>query len=295
MRRKGLLIGFFAVSSPLFAGADAFKFFSFWNSPKVFFFLLAALAGTILISTFRLSRRTRILLQIATFFVLGVLYVLPLGEWTAGFGLHPSPMCIIEKPFMFLKRSAAVPLIFISLFTLIALLSVITNKGFCSWACPLGALQELLYRLPIVKKQKRTLPFVITQTIRIALLVLFIVFLFTLGFSLYEYINAFHLLHWQWNWVLFVPLLLVLSSLFFYRPFCYAVCPMGLATWIFEQFSFFRVRLDKQACTDCGQCLKKSPCPTVPAILAQKKLRPDCHACGDCINACAEKALKFKI
>jgi len=40
--------------------------------------------------------------------------------------------------------------------------------------------------------------------------------------------------------------------------------------------------------------VKKSPCPTVPSILEGKKSRPDCHACGACIEACPENALKFK-
>jgi ferredoxin-type protein NapH len=67
-----------------------------------------------------------------------------------------------------------------------------------------------------------------------------------------------------------------------------------LLTWLAEHISILRVRLDKEACTNCMICVKKSPCPTVPSILEGKKSRPDCHACGACIEACPENALKFK-
>ncbi|MHC4708596.1 MAG: 4Fe-4S binding protein [Planctomycetota bacterium] len=46
-------------------------------------------------------------------------------------------------------------------------LAIIGNKLICGWACPFGALQELVYSLPILRKMKRwKAPFWLTNTIR---------------------------------------------------------------------------------------------------------------------------------
>ena len=49
-------------------------------------------------------------------------------------------------------------------------LAIIGNKLICGWACPFGALQELIYSLPILSKIKHhKMPFWLTNSIRIGL------------------------------------------------------------------------------------------------------------------------------
>jgi polyferredoxin len=272
------------------------EFFSYWNIPKIWITAAFVLVGTILLFTRRVKTPLRLVMMALAFFAFGVLSLLPLGDFAKGMGLHPSPMCIIEKPFLFLNNGQAVPLFFISLFTFVALLTIVSNKSFCGWACPLGALQELVHAVPLLKKIKVTLPFRVTNSIRFAVFSAFVVLVFALSFSLYEYVNAFHILHWVWKAQLILPIIIVfIGGLVIYRPFCYLICPVGLYTWVFEQVSAVRVSVNSDACTDCQLCVKKSPCPTVPSILAKNKVRPDCHACGKCIEVCPEKALDFKL
>ncbi len=277
------------------AAADSTRlvtFFAYWVSWKNLIAVLLVLLGTVLLLFGKLSRRRRIVLMASAFFLFGILGALPLGAVAAAMGLHPSPVCMIEKPILFAAAGRTVPIGFISLFALIALLSISSNKGFCAWVCPVGAVQELLYRLPLPRKFK--LPFSVTNLLRVGFLIAFVALAFAFSFSLYEWINAFHLLHFQFSWALILPLFLVLTGILIYRPFCYLFCPVGLFTWAAEQFSVLRLRVNHDACNDCRLCVKKSPCPTVPAVLDGKRLRPDCHACGECINACPEKALSFK-
>ena len=210
-------------------------------------------------------------------------------------GIHPSPMCIITKPFGFLNAGRTVPLIFLSLLGSIVILTIIGNKLFCGWVCPIGALQEIFRRVPLPEKFKIKLPFKITNLIRISIFVIFVVLIFTIGLSIYDYINPFEFLHWRFT--LFATIILsitLIASLFIFRPFCYLICPLGLVTWLVEQLSLIKVKVNKDKCTNCDICIKKSPCPSVPSILNNKRLRPDCHACGRWLEVCPENALKFK-
>ncbi len=119
------------------------------------------------------------------------------------------------------------------------------------------------------------------------------------GSDLYTYhnvLNPFELFDWHFELVLAVLVGAVLiASVFVYRPFCYLVCPVGLLTWVLEHVSIFRVRLLREKCNDCKKCILKSPCPSVKAIMDGDTLRPDCYACGICIDACPRDALKFGI
>jgi polyferredoxin len=87
----------------------------------------------------------------------------------------------------------------------------------------------------------------------------------------------------------------LVAGVFIFRPFCYLVCPLGLVTWVLEHAAITKVKLDRRKCTDCGVCTKLSPCPAVQPILDGRVSRPDCHACGRCIEVCPEKALRFRV
>ena len=185
-----------------------------------------------------------------------------------------------------------IPVVFLSIFTSIAVLSIVGNKLFCGWVCPIGALQELVNR---IKTPKVTLPFRITNLIRIVIFAAFVIVAFAATKELYAYFNPFETLHWGFEVYGLVVLGVVLvAGLFIFRPFCYVICPMGLFTWVLEHVSLVRVKVDKDACTECNNCVDDSYCPAVPAVLDLKKTRPDCHACGRCIDICPEDALRFK-
>ena len=269
-------------------------FFQIWTLPRIWVSAVFCLIGLFLLSRYLVTQNLRLFALFIIAFVFGVLYVLPLGSFAKGMSMHPSPFCIIEKPFLFMQSGRAVPIIFLSILTSVLILSIIANKSFCGWVCPIGAMQEIVHRIPFTKKIK--LPFRITNGIRMVLFVLFVILVFTVGFSLYAYTNPFEFLHFGWE-PLAIGLfaVVIVAALFIFRPFCYLVCPLGLFTWFAEHVSIFRVKLDKGKCTDCKKCIKESPCPTIPAILEGKGSRPDCHSCGRCIEVCPEKALAFRV
>lgn len=250
------------------------------------FFL--AVGGILLIWTNKLSKGVRITMMIVVFVVFAIY-----------FSLHPSPICSFTKPFIY-----GVRLPFVAGMTFIGVLSVVSTKGFCGTICPAGALQEALYRIPVFKKLKRTkkVSFKISNTVRIIFAALFFIGVFGFGVSVFSYVNLFEIFHWQYqmpllNLIIFIisSLALLAASFVLFRPFCYFVCPTGLFTWVLEQVSPIKIRFKKNACTDCGICEVKAPCQTVSDLMEGKKLRSDCHLCGDCLNICPENAFYFGI
>jgi polyferredoxin len=243
----------------------------------------------------RLRHNVRLFSLGLAFFTFGIFSALPCGKLASAMALHPSPLCTITKPFLFLQTGYAVPLGFIILLGFMGILTIIGNKLFCGWSCPIGAIQEIVHRIPLPRRFKRKLPFRASNSLRVLLFAIFLVIAFSLSRDMYDYVNPFEALHWDFELYMITVFCIVLAASFFmYRPFCYFICPAGLFTWGLEHISIVRVKVDKDACDGCQLCVKESPCPAVPAILKGKRSRPDCHACGICIAACPKHALEFR-
>ncbi len=250
---------------------------------------IAALSGLILLRTIKINRNIRTLLMCAVFVLFGVLVILH----------QPSPLRAVVDPVTALATGSTITLKKATMLAFIGGLSVIGAKLFCGWVCPFGALQEIVNRIPAPSGKKIKLPFNISNSIRISIFSISLIMILTTDYDLYTYhgiLNPFELFDWNFEAVLVVLVGAVLiASVFVYRPFCYLVCPVGLLTWLLEHVSIFRVRLLREKCNDCKKCILKSPCPSVKAIVDGDTLRPDCFACGVCIDACPKDALEFGI
>jgi len=268
---------------------DIYSVLSGLLSPQFIIGGLVALAGLILLRTTRINWNLRTLLMCAVFVLFGVLVIMH----------QPSPLRAVVDPATSLVTGSAITLKKTTALIFIGGLSVIGAKLFCGWVCPFGALQEIVNRIPAPFGKKIKLPFKISNGIRISIFVISLIMILATGSDLYTYhniLNPFELFDWHFELVLAVLVGAVLvASVFVYRPFCYLVCPVGLLTWLLEYMSIFRVRLDRSKCNDCNKCIRMSPCPSVKAIVDGDKLRPDCFACGVCIDACPTDALSFGI
>ncbi|MHB0995435.1 MAG: hypothetical protein ACYC2I_03585 [Elusimicrobiales bacterium] len=69
-------------------------------------------------------------------------------------------------------------------------------------------------------------------------------------------------------------LLLPAASLFIYRPWCHIFCPFGLAGWVAEKISVYRVRVDCGKCVACGDCLAACPSGAVAFSAVRRQLPP---------------------
>ncbi|MBL7107080.1 MAG: 4Fe-4S binding protein [Phycisphaerae bacterium] len=198
-------------------------------------------------------------------------------------GLYPS---IISKVIAFIFFIALV---------------IIGNKLICGWACPFGALQELIYSLPILRKVKQwKAPFWLTNTIRGGLFCVVLLFLFGIvgsrkGFVIYHYLNPFNLFNLDFDhWLILLTVVVFLTLAFFtYRPFCQFICPFGLVSWIAEKLSLYRVIIDEEKCTKCGACIKACPLHAAKGKVENKIFSADCFSCSRCLNVCPVDAIHY--
>jgi len=216
-------------------------------------------------------------------------------------GKSPNPMEGVVKAFksMVGLYPSVIDKLLVLVFFLV--LAVVGNKIICGWACPFGAMQELIYSLPVPHKMKRwKAPFWLTNTIRSGLFFIVLLFLFGIvggrkGFVIYHYLNPFNLFNLDFeNWMILVTVIVSLTlSFFIYRPFCHLICPFGFISWIAERISLMRVKIEHEKCTNCGACIRACPSEAAKGKVSDKLFGADCFSCARCLNVCPVDAIRY--
>jgi len=216
-------------------------------------------------------------------------------------GSDPSPMGTVKDAVVLLARDGVVFPPRLVAFAVFLGSVLLTNKAICAWGCQFGVLQDLVFRLNrnpgdtagILRQYK--VPFVVSNSVRVAFFALFTAVAFIAGLDLVESMDPFKTFnpaHLGIAGAVAAGLLLA-ASLFVYRPWCLFFCPFGLAGWLVERFSLNKIRVDAHACIQCGACERACPSTVMGAILHQRKVVPDCFACGTCKDVCPVKAITF--
>ena len=103
------------------------------------------------------------------------------------------------------------------------------------------------------------------------------------------------LLHVRFMAVLLTLAFLVLIVYLSYRHgrlFCNMLCPAGALLGLLSKFSFFKIAIVEERCTDCGFC--EMVCKANCIDSESKKIDFNaCIGCFNCIDACPTVALKF--
>ncbi len=186
--------------------------------------------------------------------------------------------------------------------TVFLIIVFFANKYICTWGCQAGTLQDLIFRInqtntlqAVLGKQIKP-PFVLTNTVRTVFFCVFIFISFFWGIDIIDPINPFNIynpVHLGVIGGLFVGMLLV-SSLFVYRPWCHFFCPFGLVGWIVEKASYNKINVKYETCIACEKCVTACPSTVMGAILkGNKKTIPDCFACYTCREVCPTDSIRF--
>ena len=190
-------------------------------------------------------------------------------------------------------------MIALSVFLLIVFLA---NKFICSWGCQLGTLQDLIFRLNRnIRDTKgilsqRKMPFWFSNGIRVSFFVVFTFLAFGWTLDIIGPIDPFKIYKPATITVTggaFIGVVLV-TSLFVYRPWCQLFCPFGLVGWLVEKISLFKINVDYETCIACEACTNSCPSTVMEAILKQDRIIPDCFACGTCMNVCPTDSIKLQ-
>lgn len=184
----------------------------------------------------------------------------------------------------------------------------------CGWLCPFGLVQDLLYRIPFVKKIKKV-PFdKYLRYLKYIVLVVLVILLpmMLTGYSGYgspwfcklicpsgtlfggiPLITANPSLQsaigFLFSWKVTLLVAIVLLSVIIYRPFCKYLCPLGAIYGIFNRFSLYRIEFDSEACVGCGICTKVCD---MGVNVCENPNSSECIRCGKCVKACPHNALK---
>ena len=187
---------------------------------------------------------------------------------------------------------------------LLVMTGVLLGRFLCGWVCPMGFLQDLLYKIP---GRKIALP-AWTKFIKYVLLVLTVVLLpFLLGeTTLWSYCRGCPVSAMQATLpnllsgggfplpvrtvvklvILVAVLLLAMVSS---RGFCRVLCPIGALLAPFNHLSFWGVK-PVVGCVGCKKC--NSTCPTqcapAPAMMDHRSpsRQTECVVCNDCRTRC---------
>lgn len=165
----------------------------------------------------------------------------------------------------------------------ILLLSVIFGPIWCGWLCWLGALQEFIFkenRWKLLKTEKiqKILHYIQTAAL-LSLVIWVIVSQYPVLCTYDPFISIFRLRIFNWLGYITIPLLLI-SSLFIYRPFCRILCPIGWLLYVI-QYIPFAAKLTTTDCTNCRKCCHYCKLDAIH----NKKINKTCIMCGECKKA----------
>jgi len=251
----------------------------FENAPK-FIGLIYAVIIIILLAV--LLRKQKFTTKIGLFF----LFLSTL----LGF-LFFTPMMPVSFQLLLLQDTVALgaPLPMATLgLVLILVLTFVFGRFFCGYACPIGAVQELVSRLPVQQKNISNQKAV--MIIHVFFFVLFIVLGLIFSVNLLSYFGIADFFHLNFTSLfVLVFVLLLLLSIIVYRPFCQFVCPYGLLLSIAEIKSVFQLNRNEN-CIECGICQKH--CPTDKATI--NSFKQECYLCMRCGEVCPKDAISYE-
>ena len=197
------------------------------------------------------------------------------------------------------------------------LLGALLGRFVCGWLCPFGLVQDLLYKIPFIRKINRFPGDKVLRYLKYVILLVFVILmpLFVVdivgqgapafckyicpsgtllgGIPLVFKNPALQVMvGFLFHWKVAILLVTVFLSILIYRPFCKYICPLGATYALFNRASLYRLRVDKDQCINCGLCAKACKMGVDPVKTPNSA---ECIRCGDCTKACPKGALAKQI
>ena len=193
------------------------------------------------------------------------------------------------------------------------LIGALLGRFVCGFLCPFGWIQDLLHKIQFPRKCKTFRGDKLLRKVKYGILLIFVILLplFLVDIlgqgtpwfcklicpaGMLEGGIPLVLLNqglrsaigWLYAWKGVILGCTVLLSIWIYRPFCKYLCPLGAIYSLFNPISIFRLRVDREKCTQCGACAKACGMHLNPV---QTPNHPECIRCGACQNTCPSGAI----
>ena len=190
-------------------------------------------------------------------------------------------------------------------------LGVVFGRLICGFLCPFGWFQDLLYKIPTRKFSTKGLTYL--RCFKYVMLIVCVCILPVLmtndsgmGSPFFcKYVCPQGVLEGAiplaiakesirsslgvlFSWKAGILAVVVVLSIFFYRPFCKWICPLGAFYSLFNKVSIYHYQLDKEKCISCGKCSRTCQ---MDVDITQKTNHAECIRCGACIKACPAGAI----
>ncbi len=175
--------------------------------------------------------------------------------------------------------------------------TVFLGRLFCGWICPMGAVQQFLYRRDLSLKPPAWVGKKLPRLRFIVLAAIIFAALYT-GTAAFAEIDPFNsLFNAQIAPVPTTLLVIILgASIFVFTPWCRFLCPMGAVLSVVGRVSR-RQLVFKAECKNCNACARSfcdyqaiSPGSTLPVIEQN-----ECARCGECISRCPRKSMDYTL
>lgn len=198
-------------------------------------------------------------------------------------------------------------------FGFITLFGVFFGRMICGFLCPFGFFQDLLYKIPFPYKKKNLPGHKYLKYLRYVIFIVFVVLLTSLvkdvtgtgspwfcewicpsgtllaGIPLVSLNPEFQAaIGFQFFWKVGILIIILLSSIVYYRPFCKYLCPLGAIYGVFNPVSTYRLEVDPNKCVKCGSCQRACG---MDIKTYETPNSPDCIRCLKCVSACPADAL----
>ncbi|WP_392486500.1 4Fe-4S binding protein [Haloimpatiens sp. FM7315] len=195
-----------------------------------------------------------------------------------------------------------------------SLMGIVFGRFICGWLCPFGLIQDLLYKIksPKIKVNRRVNNYLkyLKYIILLVFVILLPMFLVNdIGISdpyFCKYICPAGTLEggiplvlmneplrdtvgFLFKWKMTILVVTVLLSIIVYRPFCRHICPLGAFYSLFNPISFYKLKINKDKCTNCKVCERKCK---LKIQVYNKPNDLECIRCGECVKKCPENAIK---
>lgn len=196
---------------------------------------------------------------------------------------------------------------------LLLLISLIFGPLFCGVLCPAGALPEFLSRLLPDKVKIDWAKYLPVVPIRYGFLIGFLLAVFAgitehcsyCNFFVFDMLISFfyagRLPVYSISLIMTFILWFLVLGIFTKggRGFCNFLCPVGavsgLMHYVGSRFPWaFRMKIDREACIGCGQCVKQ--CPMRAIQIKDKKAiinEHHCIICRECSHECVKHAVHY--